>query len=147
VRRRWPLPPLLTDWPWAIRIVLAGLVPMGFGFLCGAVLGGSGALFLFLQALAAAGGYFAGLEHERPHHGRMRGVLGGVLFGGFILIGHEAVGGSDHGLIPEPALIQIVITAALGALSERWVRAPGSDLRQWTRSSRPGSSSYRRGCA
>ena len=116
MRRRWPLPPLLTDWPWAIRIVLAGLVPMGFGFLCGAVLGGSGALFLVLQALAAAGGYFAGLEHQHPHHGRMRGILGGLLFGGFILIGHETVGGSDHGLIPDPALIQIVITAALGAL-------------------------------
>ena len=79
MRRRWPLPPLLTDRPWAIRIVLAGLVPMGFGFLCGA-------------------------------------VLGGLLFGGFILIGHETVGGSDHDLIPDPAVTQIVITAGLGAL-------------------------------
>ena len=116
MRRRWPLPPLLTDWPWAIRVVLAGVVPMGFGFLCGAVLGGSGALFLALQALAAGGGYFAGLEHNRPLHGRMRGVLGGLLFGGFILIGHETVGGSDHGLIPDPEVIQIAITATLGAL-------------------------------
>ena len=114
--RRWRLPPLLTDWPWAIRIVLAGLIPMGFGFLCGAVLGGSGGLYLALQALAAGGGYFAGLEHERPLHGRMRGILGGVLFGGFTLIGHEAVGGSDHGLIPDPGLILIAITATLGAL-------------------------------
>jgi hypothetical protein len=114
VRRR--LPPLLTDWPWAVRIVLAGLVPMGFGFLCGAVLGGSGALYLALQALAAGGGYFAGLEHERPLHGRMRGILGGVLFGGFTLIGHETVGGSDHDLIPDPGVILIAITATLGAL-------------------------------
>ena len=114
--RSWPLPPLLTDWPWAVRIVLAGVVPMGFGFLCGAVLDTSGALFLGLQVLAALGGYFAGFEHSRPLHARMRGVLGGLLFGGFILIGHHAVGGDDHGLIPDPELIQLVITATLGAL-------------------------------
>jgi len=89
---------------------------MGFGFLCGAVLGGSGALYLALQALAAGGGYFAGLEHDRPLHGRMRGVLGGLLFGGFILIGHETVGGSDHGLIPDPEVILIAFTGTLGAL-------------------------------
>jgi hypothetical protein len=116
VRRRWPLPPLLAEWPWAIRIVLAGLVPMGFGFLCGALLGSSGTLFLALQALAAVGGYLAGLEHSRPSHGRLRGVLGGLLFGGFILIGHQTAGGSDHGLLPHPELIQIAITCAFGAL-------------------------------
>ena len=114
--RRWPLPPLLDDWPWAVRIVLAGIVPMGFGFLCGAVLGSSGGLFLGLQVLAALGGYFAGFEHNRPVHARIRGVVGGLLFGGFILIGHHAAGGSDQGLIPDPELIQLVITATLGAL-------------------------------
>lgn len=116
MRRRWPLPPLLAEWPWAIRIVLAGILPMGFGFLCGAALGSSGALFLGLQVLAALGGYVAGFEHSRPLHARMRGILGGLLFGGFILIGHHAAGGSDHGLIPDPELIQLVITSALGAL-------------------------------
>jgi hypothetical protein len=89
---------------------------MGFGFLCGALLGGSGALFLALQVLAALGGYLAGMEHSRPIHGRLRGVLGGVLFGGFILVGHHVQGGSDHGLIPDPEVIQIAITSGLGAL-------------------------------
>jgi hypothetical protein len=116
VSRRWTLPPLLDEWPWPIRIVLAGIVPMGFGFLCGAILDSSGALFLGLQVLAALGGYFAGFEHEFPHHARIRGVLGGLLFGGFILIGHHTVGGDDHGLLPDPELIQLVITAAVGAL-------------------------------
>jgi hypothetical protein len=95
-------------------VVIAGIVPMGFGFLCGALLGSSGALFLTLQVLAALGGYFAGLEHDRSAHGTMRGLFGGLLFGGFILIGHHVEGGEDHGLIPDPELIQIVITATLG---------------------------------
>jgi ABC-type branched-subunit amino acid transport system permease subunit len=116
MRRSWPLPPLLADWPWAVRIVLAGIVPIGFGFLCGALLGSSGALFLGLQVLAAIGGYTAGLEHSHPRHGRLRGVLGGLLFGGSILLGHESVGGSDHGLLPHPELLQLVITVTLGAL-------------------------------
>ncbi len=89
---------------------------MAFGFLCGALLGGSGALFLALQIVAALGGYFAGLEHDHPHHGRLRGVVGGLVFGGFILIGHHATGGDDHGLLPHPELIQLAITGTLGAV-------------------------------
>jgi hypothetical protein len=89
---------------------------MGFGFLCGAVLDSSGALFLGLQAVAALGGYFAGFEHSHPHHARLRGVLGGLLFGGFILIGHETVGGDDHGLLPDLRLLQLVITVTLGVV-------------------------------
>jgi hypothetical protein len=114
--RRWPLPPLFDERPWAVRIVLAGIVPMGFGFLCGMVLSSSGTLFLGLQVLAALGGYFAGFEHDLPHHARIRGVIGGLLFGGFILIGHHVAGGTDHGLIANPELIQLVFTATFGAL-------------------------------
>ena len=130
--RRWPLPRLLTDWPWAIRVVLAGIVPMAFGFLCGAVLDSSGALFLALQVIAALGGYFAGFEHSHPHHARLRGVVGGLLFGGFILIGHHAAGGSDQGLIPDPELVQLVITATLGAL----LGTLGADTRRRIESAR-----------
>jgi hypothetical protein len=111
-----PLPPLLDDWPWPVRIVLAGIVPMGFGFLCGAILDSSGTLYLGLQVLAALGGYFAGFEHDLPHHARIRGVLGGLLFGGFVLIGHHVAGGTDHGLIPNPEPVLLVLTALLGAV-------------------------------
>jgi hypothetical protein len=114
--RRWPLPPLFLDWPWAIRIVLAGIVPMGFGFLCGALLDSSAALFLGLQVVAAVGGFLAGLEHEHPRHALVRGMCAGLLFGGFILIGHHVIGGDDHDLIPDPELLQLAITATLGVV-------------------------------
>ena len=89
---------------------------MAFGFLCGAVLDNSGALFLALQVIAALGGYFAGFEHSHPHHARLRGVVGGLLFGSFILIGHQVEGGSDHGLLPDPELLQLVITVTIGVV-------------------------------
>ena len=111
-----PLPPLLADWPRPVQLFLVGLLPASFGFLCGGVLGGSGAAFLALQVLAAGGGYFAGLEHARPRSGTLRGVWGGVVFGGFILVGHHAIGGADHHLLPDPELLQIVIAAGVGSL-------------------------------
>lgn len=114
--RRFPLPPLLDEWPWPVRIVLAGIVPMAFGFLCGAILDSSSTVYIVLQVVAALGGFFAGFEHDLPHHARLRGLLGGLLFGGFVLIGHHVAGGTDHGLIPDPEPVMLVLTALLGAV-------------------------------
>lgn len=113
---RFPLPPLLDEWPWPVRVVLAGIVPMAFGFLCGAILDSSSTAYIVLQVLAALGGYWAGFEHDLPHHARIRGVIGGLLFGGFILIGHHVAGGTDHDLIPDPEPVLLVLTALLGSV-------------------------------
>jgi hypothetical protein len=39
-------PPLLREQPPAVRLVLTVVLPALFGFLCGALLGSSGAVFL-----------------------------------------------------------------------------------------------------
>lgn len=39
-----------------------------------------------------------------------------MLFGACILAGHEIVGGSDHGLLPNPEPLQVVITVSIGTL-------------------------------
>jgi hypothetical protein len=109
-------PPLLSTWPLGIRLILAGLTPIVFGLICGAVLRASGAAFLALQGIGIAGGYWAGLEHAGLRAGAARGVAGGLLFGTCILVGHEIAGGSDHGVLPEPELLQVVITVFLGTL-------------------------------
>src|SRR4051795_10021238 len=99
-----------------VRVFLAGILPFGFGFLCGAVLDSSGAVFLILQVLGIAGGFTAGFEHDHWRGGVLRGICGGAIFGGFILIGHAVVGGSDHGLLPEVQAFQIVITIFFGTV-------------------------------
>jgi hypothetical protein len=109
-------PPLLREWPMPVRLVLAGLLPAGFGFLCGALLGSSGTVFLLLQIIGILGGFAAGFEHDHWHGGVLRGLCGGALFGGFTLIGHAAVGGSDHGLLPEVEALFLLITVTFGAL-------------------------------
>ena len=48
-------------------------------------------------------------------HALIRGLIGGLLFGGFVLIGHHVVGGEDHGL-PEHEPVLLVLTAVFGAL-------------------------------
>jgi hypothetical protein len=109
-----------------MRVVLAGLLPAGFGFLCGALLGSSGAVFLVLQIIGVLGGFAAGFEHDHWRGGVLRGLCGGALFGGFILIGHAVVGGSDHGLIPGVQAFQVLITVFFGVLLGylgAWVRS------------------------
>jgi hypothetical protein len=109
-------PPLLREWPLPVRVVLAGLLPAGFGVLCGALLGSSPTVFLVLQVLGVLGGFAAGFEHDHWRGGVLRGLCGGALFGGFILIGHAVVGGSDHGLLPAVQAFQILITVFFGTL-------------------------------
>jgi hypothetical protein len=110
------LPPFLDERPWAIRVFLVGIVPMAFGFLCGWILDSSGTVYLALQVVAAIGGYLAGFDHDVTRHALIRGIVGGLLFGGFVLIGHHVQGGDDHGLLPDQELVLVVFTAGIGAL-------------------------------
>jgi len=130
---RFP-PPLLREQPVAVRVFLTVILPASFGFLCGALLGSSGTVFLVLQILGVAGGFTAGFEHDHWRGGVLRGLCGGAIFGGFILIGHAVVGGSDHGLLPEVQAFQILITVFFGVLLG-WL---GSRLRVRTARRREG---------
>jgi hypothetical protein len=109
-------PPLLREWPLPMRIFLTVILPASFGFLCGALLSSSGTVFLILQIIGVAGGFTAGFEHDHWRGGVLRGLCGGAIFGGFILIGHAVTGGSDHGLLPGIQAFQILITVFFGVL-------------------------------
>jgi hypothetical protein len=106
-----------------MQVFLAGAVPAAFGALCGWLLGVNKTAYLICSVLALAGGYFAGLEHDGTREGALRGVLGGSLFGGFILIVHEATGKHAKADLPHPAILLMVVTivigVALGAMGGR----------------------------
>jgi hypothetical protein len=91
-----------------------------FGAICGWLLGVDKTAYLVLSILAIGGGYFAGRDHDGAGEGALRGVVGGSLFGGFILIVHEATGKAAKTKLPHPAILLLVFTigagVALGAM-------------------------------
>jgi hypothetical protein len=119
------LPVLFEDRTMGFRILLLLVVPTAYGAVAGLMLGASAGLYLGLQAIGAVGGLAAGLEHHEPGQAVIRGLFGGLFFGCAIAITHEWAGGTDHGLMPQPALLPVITTcfggglAGLGALLRR----------------------------
>jgi hypothetical protein len=66
--------------------------------------------------LSIFGGFFAGFEHAGSRGGALRGVVGGTLFGSFILIGHAIHGHDAKADLPDPHLLLIVATAIFGSI-------------------------------
>jgi hypothetical protein len=69
-----------------------------------------------LSLLAIAGGYYAGQEHDGAGEGAIRGLVGGLLFGGAILLVHEATGKSAKAKLPDPEIVLVAITAVAGVI-------------------------------
>ena len=95
--------------------MLAGFIPAAYGAVCGWLLGVNKTAYTIATLLGIVGGYFAGLEHDRALEGAVRGTFGGALFGGFILIVHEAIGNAAKAKLPHPEIILVAITTAFGA--------------------------------
>jgi hypothetical protein len=110
------MPHLLRARPIGLQVVLAGLVPAAFGAICGYLLGVNEVAYLVLSILAIGGGYGAGLEMDGGREGALRGLIGGTLFGGFILLLHEATGKEAKADLPEPAILLLVLTIGFGIL-------------------------------
>jgi hypothetical protein len=128
---RLNLPPLLSSRPTPVQGVLVAAVPALFGALCGWLLGVSEVAYLVLAGpVAILGGFGAGLEHQDSQSGAKRGVVGGAIFGTFILLGHEISGEGAEASLPDPAILLAVFTALggalLGALGGRLRRLRGS---------------------
>jgi hypothetical protein len=110
------LPPLLSDRPRALQLVLAGVVPASFGALCGWMLGISEVVYLLLAIpVATLGGFGAGLEHRGAWAGARRGFVGGLLFGGLLVLVHDLTGEEAKAELPDPAILLPAITTVLGA--------------------------------
>lgn len=108
-------PPLLNERPPALKIVLAGVVPLLFGAFAGVMLGVNEIAYDVVALLGIAGGFLAGLEHLGAGSGFRRGLVGGSLFGIGILLAHEALFESEpKAELPHPEILLVVITTAFG---------------------------------
>lgn len=114
-------------------MVLGALVPSVYGFATGVALDKSKGLYIVLIVVAAIGGVLAGFEMYGSGQGALRGVVGGALFGGFILIAHEVVSGDATVKLPHPAIVYLAFTIIPGAALGAWggkLRLEQEDLRE-----------------
>ena len=111
--RHIPLFDRIPDWEQVVRGLV---VPSVFGILTGLVLNWNELAYLIMAGpIGIGGGFFAGYEHRGTEQGALRGVVGGLLFGSFILLGNELAGADPEAHLPSPQILLVVITAGLGA--------------------------------
>jgi hypothetical protein len=108
-------PPLLSEHPRSLQVFLVVILPALFGAITGYFLGISEVTYLILSVLGIVGGIGAGFDHTGPGPGAKRGVVGGLIFGGSILIAHQIDGADAKATLPEPEILLVVITTTLGA--------------------------------
>lgn len=118
------LPPLLEERSPREELLLVVVVPSLFGLIAGIMLGVNEIAYLILALLGIAGGYAAGLEHSGPRFGGYRGLVGGMQFGVWILLGHGIFFDSEpKAELPHPEILLVAITTVfgvgLGALGAR----------------------------
>ena len=111
------LPPLLSERSRGVEFVLLVVVPSVGGLIGGILLGVNEIAYLVYSVLAIGAGYFGGLEHVGAWNGFYRGLVGGMEFGVFILIGHGVLFDSEpKAHLPDPEVLLVVITTVLGCL-------------------------------
>lgn len=107
-------PPLMSEHPTALQVVLCVVVPAAFGVLTGVLLGVSEPAYLVCSITGVLGGVGAGFDHRGARAGALRGLLGGALFGASILIAHDLHGAAPKAHLPDPAIVLAVVTTLLG---------------------------------
>jgi hypothetical protein len=129
---------LFRERPTILKIITALVVPAAFGAVTGVVLGLSAAGYWALSLLALAGGVLAGFEHPNGWEGADRGLVGGAIFGTFLLLAHTLAGTDAQVSLPKFTPILVLFTALIGmlagALGGRLRRAAGERA---TRSASP----------
>jgi hypothetical protein len=119
-------PELLRDRPRPVQVLLGGVIPAIFGAIVGVVVGVSAGAYWALAVVAAVGGVIAGFEHRDGWGGADRGLVGGFIYGVFLLLAHAAAG--THAKVslgsfpPLLAVVTAIIGMFLGALGGRIAR-------------------------
>jgi hypothetical protein len=108
--------PLFAERPRSAQIVLALVLPAVFGAIAGVVLGISAGGYWAIQLLALVGAGLGGLEHRDGREGALRGLVGGTIYGTFLLLAHAATGTDATVKLPDFAPILVVFTALFGVL-------------------------------
>ena len=113
--------PFFEDRPPAVQIVGGIVVPVVFGLLTGFALAWNEMVYLVLVGpVGIAGGILAGMEHRAGDEGFVRGLIGGLVFSSFILLGLKITGDQPTTELADPRALYVLtitlISGGLGAL-------------------------------
>jgi hypothetical protein len=112
-----PLPPAFEERNAAQQIVGAVVVTMVFGLVTGFALGWNEIVYYILVGpIAIAGGFLGGMEHRGVDEGLVRGALGGLVYGSFILLGLEILNEEPEAYLGEPQAGLVFVTTIVGAI-------------------------------
>ena len=120
------LPPPLFERPFWLQLVGGIVVPAVYGMLTGFTLSVNEILYYALSGpIAILGGFLGGMEHRETDEGVLRGAVGGLIFGSFILLGNEILNPEEtKAHLPDPqsglAFVTALGGAILGGLGARW---------------------------
>src|SRR5918996_2141411 len=125
------LPPPFDERPFWLQVAGGIVVPMVFGLLTGFVLTWNEILYYVLVGpIAILGGFLGGIEHRGADEGLLRGAIGGLVFGSFILIGLEITNDEPKAHLGDPqaglAFVTTLGGAILGAAGAHWRGRPGA---------------------
>ena len=111
------LPPPFFERPFWLQAAGGVLVPLVFGILTGFALGWSEIVYYVMAGpIAIIGGFLGGVEHRSVDEGFVRGAMGGLIFGSFILIGHEIMNNEPKAHLPDPQVGLTFATTLFGGI-------------------------------
>ena len=111
------LPPAFEDRSAVEQIIGAVVVTMVFGLITGFALGWNEIVYYILVGpIALAGGFLGGMEHRSGDEGVIRGAMGGLVFGSFILLGLEILNDEPEAYLGEPQVGLVFVTTIVGAV-------------------------------
>src|SRR5215211_502342 len=112
-----PLPPAFEERNAVEQIVGAVVITMVFGLLTGFALGWNEIVYYAMAGpIAIAGGFVGGMEHRSVDEGFVRGGLGGLVFGSFILLGLEILNNEPEAYLGEPQVGLVFVTTIAGSI-------------------------------
>ena len=112
-----PLPPAFEDRSPVEQIIGAVVVTMVFGLLTGFALGWNEIVYYVMAGpIAITGGFVGGMEHRSTDEGFVRGALGGLVFGSFILLGLEILNNEPEAYLGEPQVGLVFVTTIVGSI-------------------------------
>jgi hypothetical protein len=111
------LPPAFEERNAVQQIVGAVVVTMVFGLVTGFALGWNEiAYYILVGPIALTGGFLGGMEHRGADEGLVRGAMGGLVYGSFILLGLEILNDEPEAHLGEPQAALVFVTTFAGAI-------------------------------